>query len=373
MHDITDDEFELLGYLLYPYDVQLYRESEGKFDATIDHSDKARFRITHDKDESEAISYEHFRECSKRMRRVMEPRVTAAYRLATSLPFQYTRVPQAIRNRFLKKRIVDFDLSGHLSLEKMRVSIVQELGKVGVPLQRRHERQILITHDIDTERGLRNALSLKAVEEKLNLRSTWFLPSQEYRIPKKVARDLGSNSRIGSHDVKHDGRIICASNQEQLIERLTTSRLQLEGIFETEVDCFRSPLLQFNRKIVTALAKSGYRGDFSLPTWEPSSPYAADGFGAEIAQPFAINGVVETPLTLFQDHQVFYVLNMNPATAVKFWTVQARVIRSLCGDIVLNVHPDYLFSQHLEAYGELLMELANIHNETQTSDGEKLG
>jgi peptidoglycan/xylan/chitin deacetylase (PgdA/CDA1 family) len=211
------------------------------------------------------------------------------------------------------------------------------------------------------------ALSLKAVEDELGIHSTWFLPSEEYHIPRHVARDLAKGSTIGSHDVKHDGRLIHIQAREVLLERLVSSRLKLEEVFEKEVISFRSPLLQFSEKIVSGLGQSGYRFDFSLPCWEPVHPVAMTGFGIEAVQSFQIHGVVEFPLTLFQDHQVFTVLGMNTREAVRFWVEQAKIVRQFDGDIVVLVHPDYSFSADIEGYRMLLNSLLEVHREAAQS------
>jgi hypothetical protein len=147
---------------------------------------------------------------------------------------------------------------------------------------------------------------------------------------------------------------------ERLVDRLRNSRLRLERIFDKEVECFRSPLLQFSQRIASAISEAGYHFDFSVPCWEPVHPITMGGFGIESAQAFEVDGVTEFPLTLFQDHQVLNVLGMSTREAVKFWIKQAELIRSFDGDIVLCVHPDYALSRDLRRYKELLISLLRV-------------
>jgi hypothetical protein len=140
-----------------------------------------------------------------------------------------------------------------------------------------------------------------------------------------------------------------------------SSRLRLESIIGKTVDRFRSPLLQFSRRIIKALAEAGYKMDFSAPTWEPVHPSTMSGFGVESVQAFKVDEIVELPLTLTQDHQVINLLGMSCREAMKLWIEQAKLIRSVMGDIVLLVHPDYSFSQHLPEYQELLENLVEVH------------
>ena len=231
-----------------------------------------------------------------------------------------------------------------------------------------HRPRLIVTHDIDTSKGLERALSFKTVEERLGVKSIWFIPSSEYKIDHQIARDLGSDAPIGSHDVKHDGKLIGISKKEELVSRLAESRHQLEEIFEKEVDSFRSPLLQFNDRILRALVEAGYTKDFSLPCWEPVNPSVMGGFGIECANPLAFDSLIETPLTLFQDHQMLYVQELSTSEAIKLWLEQAEFLASVGGDIVLLTHPEYAFSEDLPAYGGLLEELGRIvQRHVQTS------
>jgi len=259
---------------------------------------------------------------------------------------------------------IDANLSQHLAIEKARKMLVDAFEALGLRLQRKSRPSLLITHDVDTEKGLEKALSLKAVEDKLDLQSTWFLPSEQYRIPRDIAKSLAAGSTIGSHDLEHDSRLIHCRDHGRLVERLRKSKLRLETIFDTEVRCFRSPLLQFSSWIVSGLKAAGYELDFSLPCWEPVHPQTMGGFGIESVQPFEIDGVVEIPLTLFQDHQVLNVMGFNTHQATKFWYEQAELIRSFGGDIVLLVHPDYSFSKDLDQYKRLLQSLSELQMRT---------
>jgi hypothetical protein len=87
------------------------------------------------------------------------------------------------------------------------------------------------------------------------------------------------------------------------------------------------------------------------------------GFGIESIQPFQIDGILEFPLTLFQDHQLLNVMRMSTSEAVKFLLRQARMIHMLHGDIVLSVHPDYAFSRDLSEYRRLLSSLIELQRE----------
>jgi peptidoglycan/xylan/chitin deacetylase (PgdA/CDA1 family) len=291
---------------------------------------------------------------------VMNPRLALTYRVSCLAPFQYKAIPASLRNLFLRTREIDSNLSNHLRTEVARGILAKAFDGLGFALERKNPPSLVITHDVETEQGLSRACSLKTIEEDLGIQSIWFLPSSEYSIQKGIAKDLSERSVIGSHDVRHDGRLIMIRKHEALVERLRESRLKLEYIFEKDVRSFRSPLLQFNREISAALSEGGYSNDFSTTCWEPVHPLTMGGFGVECTSPFEMNGVVETPLTLFQDHQVLNVLQMSTKEAAKLWIHQARLVRAFAGDIVLLVHPDYSFSEDPREYRQLLIHLLEV-------------
>ncbi len=364
--------------LLYPYEVELTKEQHGS-DLVIckeplsDDCSKPQIRTSElfgwNGNYVEPKSYGNgvvglpfdlIADCAMRVERVLNPNIALIYKIFTRMPFQYKIAPSSIRSRFLRTLQIDSDLSRHLTIEVARKILIHAVELLGFHLRRKNPASLLITHDVDTPKGLSHALSLKKVETKLDMKSTWFLVSNEYDIPPSLAKELGSNSTIGSHDVRHDGKLIHIRRHDELIKRLRMSRLTLGSLFERDVDCFRSPLMQFSERLVSALGLAGYRSDFSLPCWEPVHPASMSGFGAESVHPLEFGGVVETPLTLFQDHQVLNVMGLSTREAVKFWVKQAKLIRQYDGDLVLLIHPDYSFSQDLGEYGKLITSLSEL-------------
>jgi hypothetical protein len=93
------------------------------------------------------------------------------------------------------------------------------------------------------------------------------------------------------------------------------------------------------------------------------------GFGVETAQGFMTDGVLEVPLTLFQDHQLLNVLGLDTDSAIKLWIEQAKLICSFEGDIVLLTHPHLAFSQDLQKYESLLQILTQIQVDRTASEG----
>jgi hypothetical protein len=379
--DFTNAEVEVVEHLLYPYQVSL-RPDVDTADLVICKNNSLKIpkpairisrqqtsdsEITGHEESVVDLSYDLISECLNRFKKVMEPQISVKYRLITKFPIQYNIVPSSIRSKFLKMQQIDVDLSKHLANEIARGALTRAFSLLGFPLQRKKPPELLITHDIDSERGFRKAEALRSVEDDLGITSTWFLPSDEYPLRQRDARKLGEMARIGSHDTKHDGKLIHIRSHGKLVERLRRSRLRLETVFERQVNSFRSPLMQFSRRILRALDEAGYESDFSVPSWEPVHPATMGGFGIESVMSFEIENVIEHPLTVFQDHQVLNVLSMSTGQAVKFILQQAALVRSCDGDIVLSVHPDYAFSGDLQEYRTLLTSLLELQTDAHSS------
>ena len=377
-NDFSTLELTLLSSLLYPLEAE-FTMSSGGSDVKISKvsSDNGSASLVFALDASRnggtsqtglvTMPYDPLAKSFEVLDHVLKHRVSFSYRLATSMPFEYNVVPESIRARFLRRGNKATNLMDHVSVQKTRMMLFDAISKAGFPLKRSAPR-LIVTHDVDTDKGLESSLKFKKIEDDLGIQATWFLPSNEYDIGQMIAADLGDGANIGSHDVKHDGKLIRIHDHSRLVDRLSQSRLELGRVFNREIVSFRSPLLQFSGLILSALKSAGYTSDYSLPCWEPVNPAVMSGFGGECASSLMLNSIIETPLTLFQDHQMFHVLEFSISEAIKIWLDQARSLVSIGGDVVLLTHPDYNFSQDLEKYRELLEGLSKVVSDAYSQE-----
>jgi hypothetical protein len=215
-----------------------------------------------------------------------------------------------------------------------------------------------VTHDTESRKGLEEgAPNLLDVETKLGIRSTWNLPSDRYAVSTPVLRDLAKVGDIGAHDTRHDGRLILVS-LEAKTQRATQSKRKLELTGNTTVLGFRSPLLQHSRELLTAVEKAGYEFDSSVPSWEPLSPTSQKPHGMGTVFPLQIDGIIEIPVTLPQDHQFLRIMGLSPRETVNELLHLSAWIRMIGGACIILVHPDYEFGQpeYQTEYARLLEE-----------------
>lgn len=217
----------------------------------------------------------------------------------------------------------------------------------------------LVTHDVETKKGLQTACCLKKLEEKYNVPSAWYVPSRRYKLNHETIRTLANHGEVGAHDTTHDGKL-AQLPQRRLVERLREAKRDLEIVAGQAINGFRAPLLQHNARIIEALEETGYMYDTSIPTWEPIHPYTLKPHGIGTIYPLRFEGLIEIPVTLPQDHQLLHVLDLAPREIGERWLEMAGVIKDLGGICTFLVHPDYqLAYPNSSVYEEILCTVAS--------------
>jgi peptidoglycan/xylan/chitin deacetylase (PgdA/CDA1 family) len=185
----------------------------------------------------------------------------------------------------------------------------------------------ILTHDVETAEGLRNALRVARLEEDRGLRSSFNLVGSWYPIDWGIVRDLRSRGHeIGSHGLYHDRSLFSTrASFESQLPQLTDSirHLGAKG--------FRSPA---THRVHEWIAQLPVEYDCTVPH---SDPYEPQPGGCCSVWPFFLGRVVELPYTLPQDHLLFTLMGESSAQC---WIDQARRLRRSYGLIQCISHPD---------------------------------
>ena len=310
----------------------------------------------------------------KALNETFDAKSSAAYRILTGLPIHYKMAPKQLRDLLMNARVHEkgdkerLEYGEKLHFDALRfnlASTIEEVLKERLPRKTWNGKKYacVVTHDIDTSQGLRRAHLLKKIEERYDVPSAWYIPSDHFRLDIQTIRGLANHGEIGSHDTKHDGKLAQLS-QEKLVRRLSESRQALSKAANCSIEGFRAPLLQHSFKIIDALQAAGYSYDSSIPTWEPKHPSTMSPHGIGTVYPIMLKDVMELPVTLPQDHQMIHVLGMNPKETVKTWINFMSIIRETGGLCVFLIHPDYelALSKNLTVYEELLNFIKADHD-----------
>jgi len=316
--------------------------------------------------ESYLLSLDIVGEYTNRIREGLEDPVSARFRLVSLLPIPYSVIPEALRNWSLRRA---YSTAGENEengpIECLRTIFLASIvlaSKRPIPriaFWRQGKRFVMtVTHDVESKKGLEQGTeSLLEVEKKLDIRSTWNLPSERYPISDESLHRLAVAGDIGAHDTRHDGRLVLDSFDD-MVNRVVQCKEKLESSGDTIVVGFRSPLLQHSTKLLAAIRKAGYEFDSSIPSWEALSPTSLKPHGIGTVFPLVVDGMVEIPVSLPQDHQLLRIQTLSPSEAVEQLLSLSRWIRGIGGVCVVLVHPDYEFGnrEHQLEYTRLLGE-----------------
>jgi len=290
-------------------------------------------------------------EFSRRVYGGLEENPSWKFRMATRLPFSYSAIPRLVRERsFRTKEGLGEILPEKLApVEFLRILFLASLVLSSGPIprigfwRRGKSYALVVSHDVEGVYGLENgAAQLLEVEHSLRIRSSWNLPSARYPLSVESLNKLRNSGEIGGHDTKHDGRLAFLSFSEKT-RRLKECKDHLEKLTERRIRGFRAPLLQHSQQLAQAASKAGFEYDSSCPSWEILSPTSLKPHGVGTIFPFEINGILEIPVSLPQDHQLIRVAGEQPSAAVDTLLRLSTWIRGLAGPCVLLVHPDYEF------------------------------
>lgn len=200
----------------------------------------------------------------------------------------------------------------------------------------------ILTHDVESSEGIEAIPRLLEVEQRLGFVSSWNFCAEEYEIPAGLFEELrAAGCEVGLHGIRHDGKLFASrGNFEANLPKIH------RYLDEWQAEGFRSPATHRVAEWMPEL-RSVY--DSSFPDTDPFEPLAG---GCCSIFPFFIEGMVELPITLAQDHTWFEILGHRSTSA---WTLKSEWIIRHHGLINLIVHPDYMLSaERLELYESFL-------------------
>ena len=186
---------------------------------------------------------------------------------------------------------------------------------------------LVLTHDVESARGLERIHRLMEVEERYGFRSSFNLVPFKYEVPEALVQEIrGRGFEVGIHGYNHDGLLFI--DEAEFARRLPAIR---EVAQRWNARGFRSP---------STLRRIGWLE--RLPVEWDSSCFDTDPFepqpgGVLSWFPYRLGPLVELPITLPQDHLVFRLLGHRD---LHLWQSKARKIREAFGMVLLNVHPD---------------------------------
>ena len=204
---------------------------------------------------------------------------------------------------------------------------------------------VVLTHDIETKRGLDYVLQIADLEESLGFRSSFNFVPERYPINQSLIDELKERGfEVGIHGLKHDGKLFSSRAEfERRAKRINKYLKDLKAVG------FRSPLTHRHPEWMQALEI-----EYDLSFFD-TDPFESIPGGTMSVWPFYIGHFLELPYTLVQDYTLISVLR---ETTPKIWLEKIDFIEKCFGMALVNSHPDYLAQKaSWTIYHEFLLEI----------------
>ncbi|MFL5828982.1 MAG: hypothetical protein ACJ76X_03620 [Solirubrobacteraceae bacterium] len=196
-----------------------------------------------------------------------------------------------------------------------------------------HRFAAVLTHDVEGPAGADNVMRVIDVERRHGLVSSWNFVAEWYPIRDGLFDEIrAAKGEIGLHGIRHDGKLF--ADRDAFTANLPAIHRYLNA---WQAVGFRSPATHRNAEWMPEL---GCLYDSSFPDTDPFEPQAG---GCCSIFPFLIDGLVELPITLPQDHTLWEILRDE---SVELWRTKSDWIIDNRGLINVIVHPDYVLSDH---------------------------
>jgi glycosyltransferase involved in cell wall biosynthesis len=202
---------------------------------------------------------------------------------------------------------------------------------------------VVLTHDIESEAGLKHVRQLAELEMQLGFRSSFnFIPEGPYQVPKELREWLLQNGfEVGVHDLHHDGQLY--QSRAEFVEKSRRINRYLKdwnakgfrsGFMFNELDWLHDLEIDYDASTfdIDPFEPQPQGRDTIFPFWLPRPTNGTFGHRSR-------SGYVELPYTLPQDSTLFLLLR-EPTPAI--WLRKLDWIASHGGMALVNVHPDYI-------------------------------
>jgi hypothetical protein len=194
---------------------------------------------------------------------------------------------------------------------------------------------LVLTHDVDTEKGQEKCYELAKLEMRLGFRSSFNFVPRRYAVSPQLRKYLAWNGfEVGVHGLYHDGNYF--RSRETFSRRAILINQYLK---EWGAVGFRAPCMYHNLDWIHDLDIEYDASTFDTDPFEPQPD------GVRTIFPFRVNGnptrsgYVEIPYTLPQDFTLFVLMKEKN---IEIWKRKLEWVAGKGGMVLLITHPDYM-------------------------------
>jgi len=194
---------------------------------------------------------------------------------------------------------------------------------------------LVLTHDVDTHRGMDRCLPLMEIEKRLGFRSSFYFVPERYPVRFDVLQTLEREGfEVGVHGLDHKGNLF--RDRKVFQDRATRINRHLK---EWGAVGFRSPCMFHNLDWTHDLEVRYDASTFDTDPFEPQPDGVGTIFPFRVSRKDGNRGYVELPYTLPQDFTLFVLLGEK---TIDIWKRKLDWIAEKGGMALLITHPDYM-------------------------------
>lgn len=204
---------------------------------------------------------------------------------------------------------------------------------------------LVLTHDVDTQKGHDRCLQLAEIEEKLGFRSSFNFVVDDYTVSSELRQELVNRGfEVGVHGLTHD-----ASLYRSEVEFKKQAKRINQILKEWGAVGFRSPCMYHNLEWLSFLDIEYDASTFDTDPFEPQPTGLNTIYPIWFTNENEEKGYVELPYTLPQDFTLFVLLQKSD---IGIWIKKLNWIAVNGGMVLINVHPDYMTFSKFKCFDE---------------------
>ncbi|MCB2167363.1 MAG: hypothetical protein KQI78_06865 [Deltaproteobacteria bacterium] len=206
---------------------------------------------------------------------------------------------------------------------------------------------LVLSHDVDTQRGHDAIPFLLKIEKTLGLKSAFNIVPERYRVSLEIIKFIQRQGfEVNVHGLKHDGKLFKSYKIFQNRSKKINQYLR-----QWNSRGFTAPSMICNMDWLHELDIDYSTSTFDTDPFEPQPSPSKTIFPFIVNHPNGKSSHVELPYTLPQDHSLFIILGEKNTS---IWERKLKWIVDKGGMALLNTHPDYMRFQdkdkNLETY-----------------------
>lgn len=194
---------------------------------------------------------------------------------------------------------------------------------------------LVLSHDVDTQKGHDKCYQLMEIEESLGFRSAFNFVPERYVVSRTLLKDITDRGfQVCVHGLKHDGKLFSSRK----IFKRRAIRIN-KYIREWGVEGFTTPSMLRNPEWIYELNVKHCMSTFDTDPFEPQPHGIGTIFPFYMKNKSSGKGFVELPYTLPQDFTIFILMKEQ---TIDIWKKKLDWIVQKGGMALLNTHSDYM-------------------------------